>query len=93
LEKSRQGVLYEIDAGLAANRRVGSCSCTYKLERLEKCDNCIIRDALMISRSCVILGTQRIDVLKAKMAAGQEEVERALKMLMKKDGKINKKPW
>ena len=87
MNKLRQGVLYDIDAGLAANRRAGSCSCGTKNGRLEKCDNCVIRDALMIARSCVILGAQRIDILKAKMATGQEEVERKLKRLLKeKDG-------
>jgi len=81
----RQGVLYEIDAGLAANRRGNLCSCGFKDGKYKKCDNCVIRDALMISRSCVILGAQRIDALKAKMAAGQEEVEKELKRLMKKE--------
>jgi len=85
VNKSRQGVLYEIDEGLAANRRRGTCSCGFKDEVYVKCDNCIIRDALMISRTCVILAIQRIDILNAKMAQGQNEIENKVKKLIKKE--------
>ena len=86
MSQSRENILSMIDKGLSANRQYGSCNCGYRDGVFVKCNNCVIRDALMISRSCIILSIQRIETLKAKMAAGQKEVEDKLKELMKKEG-------
>lgn len=86
MSQIRENIVEMIDKGLAANRQEGFCSCGYKDEVEVRCNNCIIRDALMVSRSCVILSISRIDVLKAKVEAGQKEVEKKLKELIKKEG-------
>lgn len=81
-----ENIVRMIDKGLDANRQEGICRCGWKDRIFVKCNNCIIRDALMISRSCIKLTVQRIDVLKSTVGMGQGEIKEKLKKLIKKEG-------
>lgn len=87
MSQIRENIVEMIDKGLSANRQEGFCTCRHRDGVFVRCNNCIIRDALMMSRSCIIVSISRIDVLKAKVEAGQKEVEKKLKELIKKEGK------
>jgi len=83
-----KGEIFEmIDNALRLNGHTSGCTCIFNDPEGELCAHCTIREALRMSRACIVASVDRIDVIKAMMGKVHEEIERKLKTLLESSNK------
>jgi len=82
MSEYREEIVEMIDRALILNGQSSGCTCVFNDPDGNLCAHCTIREALRMSRSCIVLGMNRIDAMKVIMSKRQEEIEWKLRTLL-----------
>lgn len=85
MNRCKDTVIEMIDEAVGANYSRGVCECGRPGLNGNKCNYCKIKEALQMSRSCLITSVVRIERLRSNMAEMQKEIEAKLRKLLEEE--------
>lgn len=62
MQECRENVIKMIDIALKLNGQSSGCTCVFNDPKGELCAHCAIREALRVSRACIITTVQRLEM-------------------------------
>lgn len=82
MSKCRERVIEFIDQALKCRNRLDFCGCYVFNNRVMVCDNCKVKKALRVSRSCIVAGHDEVDLLNVRLIGVQDAIEDKLQALL-----------
>ena len=86
MSRCKEDVIEMIDNALISNKISSFCDCRYVSGVKNECTHCQIDRGLRAARTCVVQGTDELDLLKVRFIGVQDAIIDKLKAVLKSDG-------